>query len=1150
MKKALLFFTLIFFSRTLLAQMPTITSFSPVNGKPGDAVTITGTNFNTTTTNNVVFFGATKATVTAANATSLTVTVPSGATYAPITLLNTANSLVAQSLSNFNPIFSPAKANITNSDFSSVQSFTAGTNPFSVAIGDLDGDGKSDLAVINLNSNNVSIFHNTSSSGAINSSSFAAKVDFAIGFSPVFVAIGDLDGDGKPDLSVVNQGSNSISILRNTSTSGSITSSSFAAKVDFNTEASPTSLAIGDLDGDGKPDLLVTSQNSNIVSVFRNTSTNGSITIQSFAGKVDFPTEANPSSVALGDLDGDDKTDFVVTNQNSNNVSLFRNTSTSGTITSSSFAAKVNFTTGTNPTSIAIGDLDGDGKPDLAVANRASNNVSILYNTSNIGAITSSSFAEKVDFATSNFPYSVAIGDLDGDNKADLAVANFNSNSISIFRNSSTSGSITTSSFAAKVDFATGDSPLSVAIGDLDGDSKPDLAVANLGSNNVSVFRNTDVLPPTITSFSPLNAKPGDAVTIIGTNFNTTATNNVVFFGATKATVTAASATSLTVTVPLGATYDFITLLNSEISLATQSLKKFNPIFAPAKTNITLTDFSPKQDFTAGTNPISVVHADLDGDGKPDLIVSNNNENTISIYHNTSSNGSINSASYTSKVDFATGSNPFFISISDIDGDGKPDIIVPNSNSSSISIFRNTSTTGSISSSSFAARVDFTLGSSTPLSVAIGDLDGDGKVDIATSNVSGSQNNISVLRNTSTAGNITSASFAPKVDFFVGFNPYTIVAADLDGDGKLDLATANFGSNNISVLRNTSTTGSINSSSFASKVDFITSDLPAFLNVGDLDGDGKSDLVVTNFNSNDFSVFHNTSTTGSITSGSFAAKVDFTTGSTSSSIAIGDLNGDGKPDLAVVNGGQNTVSLYRNVSSTGSITSGSFSPKIDFITGGGPQSVAIGDLDGDGKPDLAVANNSVNNISILRNTDIVLPVTLINYTAKLNTNGTVQLHWLTASETNNSHFEILKSTDGKNFSSIAKVNGSGNSTQQTQYDYTDTRPSSGSNYYQLIQYDDNGKQTDLGVRAVNVTLGSKELTVYPNPASSLINLSFEADVYQKLEVIDLTGKILISQTIQKQENSISLDINKLSTGFYHIRLTGTGKITTKQIIKQ
>ncbi|MCU0322272.1 MAG: IPT/TIG domain-containing protein, partial [Chitinophagaceae bacterium] len=61
---------------------------------------------------------------------------------------------------------------------------------------------------------------------------------------------------------------------------------------------------------------------------------------------------------------------------------------------------------------------------------------------------------------------------------------------------------------------------------------------------------------PTITSFSPLQAKPGDVVTITGTNFNTTTTNNIVFFGATKATVTAATATSLTVTVPLGATYD------------------------------------------------------------------------------------------------------------------------------------------------------------------------------------------------------------------------------------------------------------------------------------------------------------------------------------------------------------------------------------------------------------------------------------------------------------------------------------------------------------------------------------------------------------------------------------------------------------------
>ncbi len=144
---------------------PVITSFSPTSAKPGDAVTLTGTDFNTTTTNNIVFFGATRATVTAATATSLTATVPTGATYAPITLLNTGTGLAAASLSHFNPVYSPVKPSLTTADLSAKMDFTTGTQPGTVAIGDLDSDGKPDLSVSNETTNNISVFRNTSTSG-------------------------------------------------------------------------------------------------------------------------------------------------------------------------------------------------------------------------------------------------------------------------------------------------------------------------------------------------------------------------------------------------------------------------------------------------------------------------------------------------------------------------------------------------------------------------------------------------------------------------------------------------------------------------------------------------------------------------------------------------------------------------------------------------------------------------------------------------------------------------------------------------------------------------------------------------------------------------------------------------------------------------
>ena len=358
---------------TIQIAPPTITSFSPTSGPIGATVTITGTNFNTTAANNVVYFGAVKAQVTSASSTSLTVIIPVGATYQLITVTDLTKGLTAYSAKPFIVTFAGG-GYISSSSFSTKVDFTTGSNPYSLAISDLDSDGKPDLAVSNKSSSTVSVFRNTSTSGLITSASLSAKMDFTIGGVPYDIAIGDLDGDGKPDLAVPNNSSNTVSVFRNTSTSGSITSASFAPKVDFTTGSAPLAVAISDLDGDGKPDLAVANYGSNTVSVFRNTSTNGSITSSSFAAKVDFTTGTGPESVTISDLDGDGKPDLAVANYGSNTVSIFRNSSMSGSITSASFAAKVDFTTGNYscPGDIEIGDLDGDGKPDLAVANNGS----------------------------------------------------------------------------------------------------------------------------------------------------------------------------------------------------------------------------------------------------------------------------------------------------------------------------------------------------------------------------------------------------------------------------------------------------------------------------------------------------------------------------------------------------------------------------------------------------------------------------------------------------------------------------------------------------------------------------------------------------------------------------------------------------------
>lgn len=504
------FFLIIF---TLKAQ-PVITSFTPSQAKPGDALTIIGSGFNATTTNNIVYFGATKATVTAAAATQLDVTVPQGATFTSISVLNTETLLTGFSFANFNPIFAPSKTGIGSGDLNARENFLTGWGPNSVAVADLDGDGKPDMAVTNIFNNVVSVFRNSSTSGSINSSSFQARVDFATGSQPQKVMIKDLDGDGKPELCVLNTASNTISVLKNTAVSGSINSSSFSSKVDFATGNSPRSLAISDIDGDGKPELIAASFSSNAVSVFRNTSTSSSI---SFATRVNF-TMASAISVDAGDFDGDNKPDLVAVGAST--VSVFRNISTTGTISSSSFSSKVDLSNA-NHFGVVIADFDGDSKLDIITSNYTSSSVSIFRNISVSGSITVSSFAPKVDFGTVSAPSTLAIGDLDGDTKPDIAVLRDNDNYISILRNMCVIGSsITNASFGSRIDFETEAQPRSIAINDLDLDGKPDLAIANTSSAVVSVFRNADISTTTWDGSNWTNGNPSSTIDAIIANSN------------------------------------------------------------------------------------------------------------------------------------------------------------------------------------------------------------------------------------------------------------------------------------------------------------------------------------------------------------------------------------------------------------------------------------------------------------------------------------------------------------------------------------------------------------------------------------------------------------------------------------------------------
>jgi FG-GAP-like repeat/IPT/TIG domain len=1095
--KKLVISLLFLFGLLKLMAQPVINSFSPTSGPSGTSVTILGTNFNSIAANNIVYFGAAKATVSFVSLASLTVIVPSGATYEPISI--TSNGLTVYSSKPFLLTFADG-GNVNSSSYEPKVDFVTDLHPNSISLVDLDGDGKSDITTANNYSTigmpaSISILRNTSTGGTI---TFAPKQDFNNGVATYGIASGDIDGDGKKDIVASSIGDQNISVFRNTSIVGTI---SFATKVDLVSGNSPYSITIWDIDGNGKLDIVVVNATSNIISVYRNTSTIGNI---SFAPKIDFTTQNNPQALAVGDFNADNKIDIAVTNKLSNSFSIFRNTSTAGNI---SFAARTDIAcgTGNEPKGITTGDFDGDNFTDIAIViSQSSSGNSFAQLFKNSGNF-NFNFETILNGATNNNSYYIAATDINGDGKIDLALAATGINTTKVFQNN---GFPTGAFNFIELNQPFSLSPYAVSSGDLNGDGRTDLITSNFTSNTISVFKNTCGLPeissfspaiagtgatitivgnnlgattsvtvggvattsfaivnsttitavlgtgasgnivvtnsigsasiagfvfannpvissfsptiggtgsvitinganllgatginfggipatsftvvsstkitavvgagatgsititfpvnsvtvpnflfttvPIINGFAPASGQIGSTVAISGLNFSTTATNNIVYFGDVKATVTSATTSLLNVIVPAGANYKPITVTTNNKTAFSKIpfvLTLANP------TNISNGSFAAKTDFALGsTGTYGVETSDLDNDGKVDFFATQFDAIKVSIFKNSSSASNI---SFAPKIDSSTGSYPTTVGANDYDGDGKKDLTTVGTNN--VSIFKNNGIPGSI----LLAPKQYISALGFNKVLYVGDIIPDGKPDIVTA--TSSSNTLDILKNTSLTGTI---SFDSEYLINPGTETNSVCIGDLNDDGVTDVAAVSKGggtnsNGTLSIYKNNSNAGTI---IFDPQINLTTNVNPSSVVMGDVNGDGKLDIIVANAGFSpgvgSISIYKNTSQNGII---SFASKIDYPASFGPSCVTIGDLNGDGKVDMVVVNAFSNSISLYENNSTSGSI---SFSQKVDIPTGTLPQHAALADFDGDGKLDIAVACYSTGAVSIHRN---------------------------------------------------------------------------------------------------------------------------------------------------------------------------------------
>lgn len=511
--KGLLFLLLTAVAVNLYGQVPRIQSVEALDTYPNNRILITGSGFSSSTAQLQVWFDQVKGNITSSSATAIEVDVPAQARLQTVEVINLSSGLSAKSLLKFTPSFSGEPFDVTK--ITTTVTSTSTTELWDLCTCDFNSDGKPDIAATKFfsPSANVMILTNASSPGNLSFS----KTDLATTFPSDNAVCGDLDGDGKPDLVVSRSGSprNSIHIFRNTS-AGSVT---FAAPINLFLDVShfATRINIRDLNQDGKPELIVTNSFNNVLYIFENTTSAGALSFKSPGLQVAVAGTSTNYGVEVQDFDGDGLADIAVTPFQANDIFILKNKS-SGTLAFGD-AQKIALSGTLN--AINSADFNQDNKLDLVVTNTINNQVHVLLNQSTAGTF---SFASPVTLTASNGPWGVDVSDIDGDSDPDVIVANRNQAVVNVFLHD---GNFANPAFA-KADVTTTKPVRNVKAGDLDGDGKPDLAVTAFNASGVAysldLLRNRNCHQPKILNDQPLVICAGQTIRL-----TTIPANNVTF---------------------------------------------------------------------------------------------------------------------------------------------------------------------------------------------------------------------------------------------------------------------------------------------------------------------------------------------------------------------------------------------------------------------------------------------------------------------------------------------------------------------------------------------------------------------------------------------------------------------------------------------
>lgn len=357
--------------------------------------------------------------------------------------------------------------------------------------------------------------------------------------------------------------------------------------------------------------------------------------------------------------------------------------------------------------------------------------------------------------------------------------------------------------------------------------------------------------------------------------------------------------------------------------LALQSFTNFPPSLIPLLNPPLLNGAT---NYAVGNNPHAVLAADVNADGKPDLITADQNTGTLTVLTNAGKGTFLLAASPT------VGNQPLGVAAGDVNGDGRVDLISANYGGNSLTILANNG------NGTFGTPATLSVGVH-PYSVVAADLNGDSTRDLVCANEG--SGTLTVLTNNG-SGMFTVAS-SPTV----GSKPQFVIVADVDADGRPDLIAANHDSGTLTVLANSG------NGTFGVKNSPAVGASPSSVTTLDVNADGKPDLVSANGYANTLTVLTNNG------DGTFTVGATLSPGGNPQSVAAADVNGDGRPDLVSANLGDNTLTALINKGD------GTFAPVASPAVGGAPISVVAADLNSDGRVDLVAANLTANSVSVL-----------------------------------------------------------------------------------------------------------------------------------------------------------------------------------------